>query len=60
MTAIEGFAGIHQENGILKVNPKLPNGWERMKFKIIYHGVLYQIDIKKEQSEIINLGEISC
>ncbi len=57
MTAIEGFAGIHQEAGILKATPNLPSSWNRLLCKIIYHGDLYQIDITKDHTEIKNLGE---
>jgi kojibiose phosphorylase/nigerose phosphorylase len=56
MTAIEGFAGIHLENGILKAVPGLPSNWEKMLFKVIYRGDLYQIEITKDHAEVINLS----
>jgi kojibiose phosphorylase/nigerose phosphorylase len=57
MTAIEGFAGIHQEAGVLKANPKLPSNWKRLQCKVIYHGDLYQIEINKDHAEVENLGK---
>jgi kojibiose phosphorylase/nigerose phosphorylase len=55
MTAIEGFAGIHQEKGELKAKPMLPPNWTRLLFKIIYHGDLYRIDVTKENVSIKKL-----
>jgi len=61
MTAIEGFAGIYQEDGVLKARPKLPPDWKRLLCKVIYHGDLYQIEVTKEHAEIKNLGKcLSC
>lgn len=57
MTAIEGFAGIRQENGVLKADPNLPEGWNSLTFKIIYHGSLYQVKVTKEKAEITCLGK---
>lgn len=55
MTAIEGFAGIYQEDNELKANPCLPSAWNSMRFKLIYRGELYQVDITKEQAMIERL-----
>jgi nigerose phosphorylase len=56
MTAIEGFAGIHQDNGKLSIAPNLPSGWKRMLFHIVYRGDLYQIEVTDHHSKITNLG----
>lgn len=55
MTAIEGFAGIHQEKGELKAVPNLPAGWNRMLFKIVYRGRLYRVEVTKTKAEIVEL-----
>ena len=57
MTAIEGFAGVHLEQGELKIKPCLPPGWNGMSFPIIYRDELYRVEITKEQSSIHNLGK---
>ena len=57
MTAIEGFAGIYQEDGVLKAKPNLPSNWTRLLCKVIYHGDLYQIEVMKDHAEITNLGK---
>jgi kojibiose phosphorylase/nigerose phosphorylase len=59
MTAIEGFAGIHQEKGELKAVSGLPSGWNRMRFHVVYQGDLHHIEITKEHTEIKNLGKYS-
>ncbi|MDF2905886.1 MAG: Kojibiose phosphorylase [Herbinix sp.] len=56
MTAIEGFAGLHQEDGILKAKACLPSGWRSMCFQVIFREELYQIEITGEDSKIVNLG----
>jgi kojibiose phosphorylase/nigerose phosphorylase len=57
MTAIEGFAGLHQEEGRLIATAGLPSGWERMSFKLVYKGDLYHVDITKDIAEIRILGK---
>ena len=57
MTAVEGFAGVHQEKGELKVSPNMPTNWDRMLCKVIYRGDVYQIEITKNQAKISNLGK---
>ena len=55
MTAIEGFAGIHQEGNELKANPCLPSNWSSMRFKIVFRGELYQAFITKDNALIERL-----
>jgi kojibiose phosphorylase/nigerose phosphorylase len=56
MTAIEGFAGLHQENGVLKAKACLPSVWRSLSFHVIFREELYRIEITGEQSDMINLG----
>lgn len=56
MTAIEGFAGIHQDNGRLRAVPNLPSKWKSMLFKIVYRGKLYQVEVTQESAEITEIG----
>ncbi len=56
MTAIEGFAGIHQVNNELKAVPNLPSKWEKMLFKIVYRHTLYQVKVTKAEAEITKIG----
>ncbi|MDF2589190.1 MAG: Kojibiose phosphorylase [Anaerocolumna sp.] len=58
MTAVEGFAGVHIEDGEIKADAKLPSNWKSMKCNVIYHGDLYEIKVTHENTEINNLGQI--
>jgi kojibiose phosphorylase/nigerose phosphorylase len=58
MTAIEGFAGIHQENGMLEATPGLPFGWKRLRCKVVYRGDLYQGVITQNDAEVRNIGKL--
>ncbi len=55
MTAIEGFAGIHEEEGELKAVPCLPDSWRRMLFKIMFRGSRYQIEVTKQEAKITRI-----
>lgn len=57
MTAIEGFAGIHTEGQELKASPCLPSTWDRMIFKIVHRGNVYQITITKSETVIEEIGK---
>jgi kojibiose phosphorylase/nigerose phosphorylase len=58
MTAVEGFAGIHQENGALAASANLPAGWTRMICKVIYQGELYRVEVTKTKADVKKLGTI--
>lgn len=49
MTAIEGFAGIHIENGELKGCPLLPDNWSKLQFKMYFKEELYKVTATKEE-----------
>ena len=52
MTAIEGFAGIHEENGELVCEPNLPPQIEEMEFHIFYRQKEYEVKIKGKTGDI--------
>ncbi|NLU51257.1 MAG: glycoside hydrolase family 65 protein [Clostridiaceae bacterium] len=52
MTAINGFGGVSFENGELKAKPQLPPSWNKLSFKIIHLGKLYQVEATKEGAVI--------
>jgi len=55
MTAVEGFGGIHIENGVLKAESKLPEGWNKLSFQIHYLGDLYRITVTREEAKVEKL-----
>ncbi len=46
---IFGFAGVRYENGVLYLNPHLPNRWKSMDFRIIIKGVQVHVLIEKKK-----------
>lgn len=52
IVAVKGFAGIGIENGQLVSNPCLPEKWEKMKFKLMFCGKLYEIEADKNGGKI--------
>ncbi len=57
MTAVRGFGGVSFEEGGIKAQPCLPEGWKRLKFKLRYRGRLYEIDETAEGAVIEECGE---
>ncbi len=43
MNAVEGFAGLRFENNTPSAFPCLPDGWNKVAFKVCYRGEHYQI-----------------
>ncbi|MCY1712690.1 glycosyl hydrolase family 65 protein [Caproiciproducens galactitolivorans] len=52
LTAIQGFAGLSVQSGVLKVQPRLPSKWKSMQFKIYFQGCIYSIEIKGKDYKI--------
>lgn len=57
MTAIEGFAGVHQEDGVLKAKAVLPANWKRLVCKVFYRGDLYRIEVTQDHAEVRKLDK---
>ena len=45
MVALQGFGGLSFDGEAININPNLPEGWNRLTFKINYKDKLYEIDI---------------
>lgn len=48
---VHGFAGVRVKEGCLSVNPKLPRGINRIRFKFWYRGSLIEFDVKGRRVE---------
>lgn len=55
IVAVNGFAGISIRNGELVCEPRLPENWKGMHFKLIFMGQLYQIDIESNRGSVTKL-----
>lgn len=54
---VMGFAGVRMLGGNLRVNPKLPEAWNRLKFPIHWKGDLLEIEMTKESLYIKSNGD---
>lgn len=52
MTAVYGFAGVKVKDGKLTAEPKLPAGWNGLKFHMYYQNELFEISVTNEQADI--------
>ncbi|WP_238885546.1 glycosyl hydrolase family 65 protein [Clostridium sp. YIM B02551] len=50
MSAILGFGGLKIQEGKITIEPKLPNSWNRLAFKVILRGEKYFIDINRDSN----------
>lgn len=50
IVAVKGFAGIEIKDGKLTATPSMPKHWKGMRFKLLVHGKVYQVNIN-EQNE---------
>lgn len=55
MSAVLGFAGLKVRDGAVTVSPGLPEKWNRLKFKVIFRGEKYSIDITRDSHRILKL-----
>ncbi|MBE9914708.1 glycoside hydrolase family 65 protein [Paenibacillus donghaensis] len=47
--AIMGFGGVRSWEGMLRLNPMLPNAWERLSFPLYWQGVRLQVTVTRDQ-----------
>ncbi len=45
---VNGFGGVRNINGMLRIEPSLPEQWQRLKFEILWQGNPIIIEIEKE------------
>ncbi len=52
MVAILGFCGLTVTKGQPRVTPRLPKGWQHVRFKTCHKGQIYQVTCYHESSQI--------
>ena len=57
LSVVEGFGGMAHRNGQLHLNPHLPRGWERLRFKILYRGSLLTITATQSGVDVTNSSD---
>jgi len=52
MAAVFGFGGVHLSEGGLRINPKLPPQWERLRFNLVLRGEVVKVSIDRNEIEL--------
>ncbi len=59
LATVCGYGGVRYVNGNLRIKPKLPTAWNRLKYKVSYKGVWLEVECTQESSTITNEGTSS-
>jgi alpha,alpha-trehalose phosphorylase len=51
MALVFGFAGLRDHGGVLRFRPDLPDGWERLRFRLQVRDVVLQVDMQPARVE---------
>ena len=57
MSVVKGFAGQRVRNGVLVLDPYLPETWDSYTFRIGFRGTVLTVLVNKEFVQITNPGE---
>jgi trehalose/maltose hydrolase-like predicted phosphorylase len=52
LTAVHGFCGLSIENGKIKITPRLPGHWKKVRFTLIFRGVEYEVTVTKDSYSV--------
>ncbi len=55
MSVVYGFGGMKIRDGELSFNPRLPEKWKGLSFKILYRGRTLKVNIEKSKVTVENL-----
>ena len=51
---VYGFGGVRMIGGKLRINPKLPEAWKKLFFKICWKGEVLAVTVTEKEVEIVN------
>lgn len=57
MTAVYGFGGLDYSDGMIVAKPRLPASWNKLSFRILHEGELFEITEAKESAEIRHIAQ---
>ncbi|HUU98925.1 MAG TPA: glycosyl hydrolase family 65 protein [Phycisphaerae bacterium] len=52
MAAVFGFGGVHLCEGGLRIDPKLPAQWERLRFNLVLRGEVVKVSIDRNEIKL--------
>jgi alpha,alpha-trehalose phosphorylase len=47
---VAGFGGLRDSDGEVRFRPRLPAGWERLRFRVQVRGQLIEVDMTAEET----------
>ncbi len=50
LALVHGFAGLHDHDGQLRFDPKLPDGWTRLRFRLRVRGSSLEVELRPEDA----------
>jgi alpha,alpha-trehalose phosphorylase len=50
LALVAGFGGLRDADGVVRFHPRLPVGWERLRFRVQVRGQLLEVDITHERT----------
>ena len=57
---VNGFSGVRMLNGQLRIEPKLPNTWNELNYRINWHGDLLTISVTHDELTVIRKTNINA
>jgi alpha,alpha-trehalose phosphorylase len=51
-----GFGGFSIRRGHIVLTPRLPEGWNRLKFRTRFRGILLEVDVRPRRLDLVALG----
>ncbi len=54
IAAVIGFGGLQVRDGALHLNPKLPPGWTRLSFEVVFRAARLQVSVSPGKIEVRN------
>lgn len=60
MAAVQGFAGVRQHEGQLRIDPRLPKAWQSLRTCIVFQGNRLELTLDHEQVRLELLSGAGC
>ena len=52
MALVHGFAGLRDHGGVLRFRPRLPSGWQGLRFRMEHRGSRLQVEVTRDRIEL--------
>lgn len=57
---VYGFGGLRMLDGKLRIRPRLPEGWQKLRYTLIWKGQKLQVTVTKTQVTVQNLTQTAA